>query len=304
MSRRRLGAGLAAAAGTAAVLTSAFLIGGQVAAMRRAPAEAARLEALEERVRTDPEAAVELEAERERQTVRSVAREARNRRLGYGLLAAVAAFLAAENWRRASAASPRKSPLTPLSQRGEPEGRPSASPSFRKGGGRGEDFRAQRGPLFSLDDVDAVDAVVAREGRGRESAIPILQALQRHYRYLPEAALRRVCELTEITPAQLAGVASFYAQFRRTLMGDHRVRLCHGTACHVAGVGPIRDELVRRLAIPPGDDTDPERRFTLDPVACLGCCSLAPVMMVDDDVAGRLTPSTAYELLVAGKESR
>ena len=115
MSRRRLGAGLAAAAGTAAVLTSAFLIGGQVAAMRRAPAEAARLEALEERVRTDPEAAVELEAERERQTVRSVAREARNRRLGYGLLAAVAAFLAAENWRRASAASPRKSPLTPLS---------------------------------------------------------------------------------------------------------------------------------------------------------------------------------------------
>jgi NADH:ubiquinone oxidoreductase subunit E len=77
------------------------------------------------------------------------------------------------------------------------------------------------------------------------------------------------------------------------------VRVCHGTACHVAGVDPVMDEMRRRQGIPSGDDTDPGRRFTLDPVACLGCCSLAPVMMVDGDVAGRLTPATACATLAA-----
>lgn len=308
MSRRKLAAGLAAAAGTAVVLTSAFLIVDQAAAMRRAEPEAARLEALEERARTDAGVVAELDAERERQTEVSMAREARNRRLGYGLLGAVVVFLVAENWRG-------KSPPTPLFQRGEKSpvslrlGR-LFSPSFEKEGGRGEDFLEPTGESPSIrkgsqePDLDEVDAVVAREGRGRESAIPILQALQRHYRYLPEAALRRVVELTEITPAQLAGVASFYAQFRRTPMGDRHVRVCHGTACHVAGVGPIMDELHRRLDIPPGGDTDPGGRFTLDPVACLGCCSLAPVLMIDDDVAGRLTPAAAYDVLASGKGGR
>jgi NADH:ubiquinone oxidoreductase subunit E len=76
-------------------------------------------------------------------------------------------------------------------------------------------------------------------------------------------------------------------------VGKHVVRVCHGTACHVAGARQITDELRRRLDIPEGEDTDPDRMFTVDEVACLGCCSLAPVMMVDEHTAGKLTPSSA-----------
>jgi len=142
-------------------------------------------------------------------------------------------------------------------------------------------------------DLAFVDEIVAASGRGKEAAILLLQAIQGHYRYLPDEALRRLCELTDITPAQVAGTSSFYGQFRRSPVGKHIVRVCHGTACHVAGARQITDELRRYLAIPEGADTDPERLFTVDEVACLGCCSLAPVLMVDGQTAGRLTPASA-----------
>ena len=142
-------------------------------------------------------------------------------------------------------------------------------------------------------DLSFVDELVERVRPQPEAAIPILQAIQSHYRYLPDEALRRVCERTEITPAQIAGSSSFYAQFRRSPVGRHVVRVCHGTACHVAGAEQITEELRRHLAIPPDADTDPRRLFTLDAVACLGCCSLAPVMMIEEETAGRLTPASA-----------
>jgi NADH:ubiquinone oxidoreductase subunit E len=103
--------------------------------------------------------------------------------------------------------------------------------------------------------------------------------------------------LTEITPAEIAGTSSFYSRFRRSPVGEHLVRVCHGTACHVSGARQITDELRRYLAIPEGADTDPARQFTLDEVACLGCCSLAPMIMVDGHPAGKLTPATACEAL-------
>jgi NADH:ubiquinone oxidoreductase subunit E len=272
--------------GAAAVVAiSGFMIADQVRAMLRAGADAALVAALEERVKTDAAAAPELDAERERQTARSIARQARDHRLGYGLLAAAAVFLGAVNWGEPSPPQPP----SPRGRGGSSDFPVSISPSPPGRGGRGV-----REP-----DLAFVDAVIAREGRGREAAILILQALQDHYRYLPEAALRRVCERTEVTAAQIAAVAGFYAHFRRTPAGRQLVRVCHGTACHVAGVDPVMDEMRRRLGIPSGDDTDPGRRFTLDPVACLGCCSLAPVMMVDGDVAGRLTPATACATLAA-----
>jgi NADH:ubiquinone oxidoreductase subunit E len=156
-------------------------------------------------------------------------------------------------------------------------------------------------PVAADDTVDLsfVDALVARLGRSREAAIPILQALQDHYRYLPDEALRHVCARTEITPAQIAGTSSFYAQFRRSPVGRHVVRVCHGTACHVAGAEQISQELRRHLGIPQGADTDPRRLFTLDAVACVGCCSLAPVMVVEDETAGRLTPAKARQAIDA-----
>jgi NADH-quinone oxidoreductase subunit F len=144
-------------------------------------------------------------------------------------------------------------------------------------------------------DLAFVDEIVAREGRGKEAAIILLQAIQSHYRYLPDEALHRLCELTEITPAEVAGTSSFYGQFRRSPVGKHVIRVCHGTACHVAGARQITEELRRHLAIPEGADTDAQRLFTVDEVACLGCCSLAPVLTVDGHTSGRLTPATACD---------
>ena len=138
-------------------------------------------------------------------------------------------------------------------------------------------------------DLTFTDETVARIGRRPEALIPILQALQDHYGYLPEAALRRVCETTEITPAALTGVASFYDMFRHTPVGRHLLRVCVGTACHVAGANHIEDELRRRLHIPAGGDTDPDGLFTIERVACLGTCTLAPVVKFDQTTLGHVT---------------
>lgn len=139
-------------------------------------------------------------------------------------------------------------------------------------------------------DLTVVDAAVAECGRTASSVIPILQKLQEHYRYLPEAALRRVCELTDITPAAITGVSTFYSQFRHKPVGRHIISVCHGTACHVKGSGLISEALLRHLKIKEGDDTDPGGVFTIEKVACLGCCTLAPVMRIDGVTYGHLTP--------------
>lgn len=146
---------------------------------------------------------------------------------------------------------------------------------------------------LELDMRTVVDEIVAKYGRTQEAAVPILHAIQEHYRYLPDDALARVCETTDIRPAQIAGTSSFYSRFRRSPLGDHVIRVCHGTACHVSGARPITEELRRQLGIPDGADTSADRRYTIEEAACLGCCSLAPVLMVDERTAGRLTPSTA-----------
>jgi NADH:ubiquinone oxidoreductase subunit E len=145
-------------------------------------------------------------------------------------------------------------------------------------------------------DLRVVDDIIARLGREKESAIPVLQAIQTHFRYLPDEALKRVCETTSITPQQIAGTSSFYTQFRTKPVGRHVVRVCHGTACHVSGARQITEELHRTLDIKPGQDTDDEREFTVVEVACLGCCSLAPVLMVDEQTAGKLSPVNVREM--------
>ncbi len=148
-----------------------------------------------------------------------------------------------------------------------------------------------------------VDEVVARVGRGRDAVIPVLQALQEHYRFLPEAALRRVCEITEITPSQIWGIATFYDQFRHQPVGRHIIHVCHGTACHVTGADRVEDALRRHLRIRAGEDTDPEGQFTIEPVACLGCCTLAPVIRLDQLTTGMVdtdrVPSVIGEFLEA-----
>ena len=110
-------------------------------------------------------------------------------------------------------------------------------------------------------DLTFAEQTVARVGRKPDAVIPILQALQEHYGYLPEEALRRVCERSEITPAAIAGGASFYDMFRFSPTGKHVVRICRGTACHVAGAGRAEDAVRRLVKSPAGADTGRVRHY-------------------------------------------
>lgn len=146
-------------------------------------------------------------------------------------------------------------------------------------------------------DLRFVDDLVQRIGRTPDATIPILQALQEHYHYLPKEALERVCQQTQITPSAIVGVSTFYGQFRHQPIGKHLISICHGTACHVKGAAYIQEALERHLRIGPGQDTDPQGLFTVQKVACLGCCTLAPVVQIDGLTYGRLTPHKAPGIL-------
>lgn len=153
-------------------------------------------------------------------------------------------------------------------------------------------------------DLGYVDEVVDRLGGGTDQALPILQELQSHYRYLPEPALERVCRLTDIDPATLTGVSTFYAQFRHRPMGRHHIRVCNGTACHIRGAELVHEALSDHLGLGPGEDTDADRRFTLEKVFCVGCCTLAPVVQIDDQTHGQLTRQSAPVLIEDFLESQ
>jgi NADH:ubiquinone oxidoreductase subunit E len=265
------------AAGILVAAFVAFLLSDYVIAARRAPRDDRLVKALQEQVKSDASLAPKLAAGQKRITEARLARKLRGRWLAWALIAASAAFL-----------SCAKKVVPPVFPAAIPDAAPK-SPPIAPAALRG----SQPPPL----DLSFVDTAIATHGRTRESAIPLLQAIQAHYRYLPDEALRRLCERTEITPAQVAGTSSFYGQFRRSPVGEHLVRVCHGTACHVSGARQITEELRRYLAIPEGADTDPARMFTVGEVACLGCCSLAPVLMVDGHTAGRLTPAGARDAL-------
>jgi NADH:ubiquinone oxidoreductase subunit E len=266
-----------------------FLVADHGVAWGRSDSEKATIETLEAQVKREPAAAQALHEERERQTDASLARRERSGRVAWLILVAGGVFVA--TGKRITSLAP--APAPGLDELVELRFAVPPQPNRRNGS-------APSGgtvPVDSEIDASFVDALVQRLGRGRESAIPILQGIQAHYRFLPDEALRRVCELTEITPAQIAGTSSFYSQFRRSPVGRHVVRVCHGTACHVAGAEQITQELRRHLQIPEGRDTDAKRLFTVDAVACVGCCSLAPVMMIEEEAAGRLTPASARQRL-------
>ena len=142
----------------------------------------------------------------------------------------------------------------------------------------------------------AVDRIVAGVGRDAASVIPILQAVQKEFKYLPDAALRRVCEISEITPAQIEGVASFFSQFRRTPVGKHMISVCDGTACHVKGSDAVYGSVMNTLGIKTGD-TDANGNFTVQKVACLGCCTLAPAVQIDGVTYGHLRTDTVSAMI-------
>ena len=120
------------------------------------------------------------------------------------------------------------------------------------------------------------------------NVIPLLQKTQDIYGYLPQPAMLDIARVTGKTPAEIYGVATFYAQFRFTPMGKHVMKVCHGTACHVQGADSLDTVVEQKLGVKPGNTTS-DGEFTVERVACLGCCSLAPVVMIDGEVYGRLT---------------
>lgn len=129
--------------------------------------------------------------------------------------------------------------------------------------------------------------------RGR--LIPILQTVQQKLAYLPKAAIHLVAEYLELTPAEVYGVATFYNQFRFNPPGKYPIRVCLGTACHVRGGDIILENFERKLDIKDGETTS-DREFSLERVACVGCCALAPVILVGETVHGHMAPSKVEAL--------
>jgi NADH-quinone oxidoreductase subunit E len=134
-------------------------------------------------------------------------------------------------------------------------------------------------------------------GGDASKIIPILQAVQEEYRYLPEEILTYVATALEISPAKVYGVATFYSHFSLEPKGAYVIKVCDGTACHVKGSGKLVDTLRNKLGLTEKKHTTDDMRFTVETVSCLGACGLAPVMLVNEKVYGQVTPRRAEEIL-------
>ncbi len=142
-----------------------------------------------------------------------------------------------------------------------------------------------------------VDRIIEQKGRSKGSVIPILQAIQQKFNYLPEDALRYVCRKTDITNDQIIGVASFYSQFRMHPVGEHIIKVCVGTACHVKGADHVHDAIRRHFKLTAEEETDASRKYTIERVACLGCCTLAPVVQIDEITYGHVSSDKIENML-------
>lgn len=146
-------------------------------------------------------------------------------------------------------------------------------------------------------DLDAVEAILEKYNHQRTALIPVLQEIQNRCRYLPEELLAYVASALNISSATVYGVATFYAQFSLEPKGKYVVRVCDGTACHVKSSMAVLNALRKKVKLSNGVATTPDGLFTVETVACLGACGLAPVMTINDQVHGQLTPEAA-EMIV------
>lgn len=137
------------------------------------------------------------------------------------------------------------------------------------------------------DCANQIKSWIDEYGQKPENAITLLQLVQAKYGYLPRQAIEYISENSEITLAQLYGVATFYSQFRLSPTGKHKIRVCNGTACHVKGSMKIHQKLQERLALDDEHETTKDMSFTLEKVSCLGACGLASVVVIDEDVYGQ-----------------
>lgn len=150
-------------------------------------------------------------------------------------------------------------------------------------------------------DLSLLNETLEKYKNIKGSLITVLQKAQEIYGFLPTDVIYRIAEEMNLTPAKVMGVATFYTQFRFRPVGKYLIMLCQGTACHVNGSERIEKAITEELGISDGETTE-DGLFTLKNVACLGCCSLSPVMMINEKTYGSLTPETVREILKELKE--
>jgi NADH-quinone oxidoreductase subunit E len=148
--------------------------------------------------------------------------------------------------------------------------------------------------------MSELGSILSQYERDRSNLIPLLQEVQEKEGFLSPVAVRAIANHLGLSPNDVFGVATFYAQFRFHPPGKHHIKVCQGTACHVRGSTLIQEALERKLGIRPGETT-PDRQYSLERVACFGSCALAPVVVIDDKVHGRQTPKKAEKLIEGSK---
>lgn len=137
--------------------------------------------------------------------------------------------------------------------------------------------------------------ILDRYDRSENKIIPILQAVQEEYRYLPQEVLTFIATSLDVSPARLYGVATFYSHFSLEPKGKHILKMCDGTACHVRGSSAVITALRERLGLSDKKITTDDMLITFETVSCLGACGLAPVLVVDDEVHGQVSPEQALQ---------
>ena len=168
---------------------------------------------------------------------------------------------------------------------------------MKKDKGHNENSGCNCKPTDINEIKSAVDEVVEHTGREKDKVILILQEVQKKLHYLPSEALRYLCSVTDITPGQLSGVSTFYSQFRHLPVGKHIIKVCCGTACHVKGSQLISEAFQRELKIDFDHNVSADNLFSIEEVACLGCCTLAPVVQIDDKTYGHVKPNMTNEII-------
>jgi NADH-quinone oxidoreductase subunit E len=150
--------------------------------------------------------------------------------------------------------------------------------------------------LTKADVQEKLGKILANYTGEQEELIPILQETQEAFRYLPAAAMREIARFLNISVNTVYGVATFYAQFKLTPLGKKVIRVCRGTACHVRGSAKVLAEMEKQLGVKASENT-PDMEYTLETVACIGACALAPTMTIDGETYGKMTTKKVAEVL-------
>ena len=145
-------------------------------------------------------------------------------------------------------------------------------------------------------DLCGLDYLIKKYKGKKGNLIPLLQGTQEMFGYIPKTAFEKIANETGLNLSDMYGVATFYAQFRLNPVGKHVIKVCHGTACHVQNANSITDALKEALKVDDGATTE-DGLFTLESVACLGCCSLAPVMMISGETYGKLSGGSTVKII-------